>query len=103
MWVGGAVCELVAINLGSWPVLVKRSCLELSPRVPAHRKGGKTAPLLRESSSMPLVEVPVLSTSPNVAKSQQVVAMFDPPTPSVDKARGKRIALLNRGPNLRAA
>jgi hypothetical protein len=37
------------------------------------RTGGKTAPLLRERSSIPLVEVPVLSTSPKVillAKSE---------------------------------
>jgi hypothetical protein len=48
--------------------------LEVSQRFPVHRKVGKTAPLLRESSAIPLVDVPVLSTSPKVTKSQKVLA-----------------------------
>jgi len=36
----------------------------------------KTAPLLRGSFSISLVEVPTLSTSPNMAKSQDVVTSF---------------------------
>jgi hypothetical protein len=58
---------------GSWPVLVKRGCVEVFPRIPVHERVRKTAPLLRESSSLPLVEVPVRSTSPNmilIAKSE---------------------------------
>jgi hypothetical protein len=61
---------------GSWPLLVKRGSLEVSKRFPVHRKGGKTTPLLRESSSIPLVDVPVLSTSPKVAKSPGILARF---------------------------
>jgi hypothetical protein len=58
------------LGLGSWPYLVKRGRLEVSQRFPVYRKAGKTAPLMRESLPFPLVEVPVLSTSPNLAKSQ---------------------------------
>jgi hypothetical protein len=54
---------------GSWPHLVIRGSLEVLPRVPVHRRRGKTASLLRGSLSIYLIEVPVLSASPNVAKS----------------------------------
>jgi hypothetical protein len=50
-------------------VLVKQGRLEVLHRFPVHRKVGKTALLLRGGSSMPLIEVPVLSTSPKLAKS----------------------------------
>jgi hypothetical protein len=68
------------LNIGkmsSWPYLVKRGCLEVLKRFPVHERVRRTALLLRGSLSIFLVEVPVLSTSPNVAKSQQVVARFD--------------------------
>jgi hypothetical protein len=54
---------------GSWPVLVKRGCLEVSHPFPLHERAKKTALLLRGSFSISLVEVPVLSTSPKLAKS----------------------------------
>jgi hypothetical protein len=55
---------------GSWPYLVKRGRLEVSPRVPGHQRVRKTAPSLGESFSIPLVEVPMFSTSPNMPKSR---------------------------------
>lgn len=50
-------------------LLVKRGRLEVSLPVPVQRKVGKSAPFLRESSSIRCVEIPALSTSPKVAKS----------------------------------
>jgi hypothetical protein len=43
--------------------------LEVSPRVPVYRRVEKTAPFPRECSSIPLVEVVMLSTSPKLDKS----------------------------------
>jgi hypothetical protein len=54
---------------GSCALLVKRDPLEVSPHFPVHRRARKTAPSLGESFSIPLVEVPMLSTSPNMPKS----------------------------------
>jgi hypothetical protein len=54
---------------GSWPLLVKRSGLEVSLRVPVQRKGRKTASFLGEGFSIPLIAAPTLSTSPKLAKS----------------------------------
>jgi len=67
--------ERFYLNLGSWPLLVKRRRLEVSQRFSVHRRIGKTALLLKESPSIPLVEVPVVSTSPKVAKSLPSVRM----------------------------
>lgn len=54
---------------GSWSHLVKRGCLEVLQRFPVHERVRKTVLLPRGSLSISLVEVPVLSTSPKVAKS----------------------------------
>ena len=54
---------------GSWPILVNWGGLEGLHRVPLHDRARKTALLLRGSFSIFLGEVPVLPTSPNVAKS----------------------------------
>jgi hypothetical protein len=43
--------------------------LEVLPCVLVHWMGGKTAPSLGESFSIPLVEMPMLSTSPNMILS----------------------------------
>jgi hypothetical protein len=56
-------------NTGSWPYLVKRGGLEVSPRFPVRRGGGKTAPSLGESFSISPVEMLMPSTSPKAAKS----------------------------------
>jgi hypothetical protein len=61
---------------GSWPYLVIQGGLEVSPRFPVRRRVGKTAPSLGESFSISRVEVLILSTSPNVAKSQDVLTPF---------------------------
>ena len=45
-------------------------------------ESGKTALFLRGSLSISLAEVPALSTSPNMAKSQEVLAMFTQPASS---------------------
>jgi hypothetical protein len=66
---------------GSWPVLVIQGRLEVSPRVPVHWMGRKTPASLGESFSIPLVEMPMLSTSPNMPKSLK-------PLKSVDKVGG---------------
>ena len=54
---------------GSCPYLVRRGRLEVSQRFPVYRRVRKAALFLRESPSIPLSEVPVLSTSPKLAKS----------------------------------
>jgi hypothetical protein len=54
---------------GSWPLLVKRGPLEVSPRFPDYRRVRNTAPSLGERFSISLVEVPMLSASPNMPKS----------------------------------
>jgi hypothetical protein len=54
---------------GSWPILVKQGGLKVSPRPPVRKRVEKTALSLGESFSFSLVEVPMLSTSPNLAKS----------------------------------
>jgi hypothetical protein len=61
---------------GSWPDLVNRGGLGVLPYVPVQRWGGKTALFLRGNFSIALGEAPARSTSPNMAKSQDVVAMF---------------------------
>jgi hypothetical protein len=55
---------------GSWPHLVKQGRVEVSPRIPVHWMRRKTPPSLEESLSIPLVEMPMLSTSPNMPKSR---------------------------------
>jgi hypothetical protein len=68
---------------GSWPVLVKRGRLKVSRRFPVHRKVGKTALLLGDESSIPLIEVPTRSTSPKpilLAKSQRAKLLAPPPS-----------------------
>jgi hypothetical protein len=57
--------------------LVKRGDLEVLPRVPDSERIRKTASFLRGSFSIFLIEVPALTTSPNMAKSREVVAMCD--------------------------
>jgi hypothetical protein len=47
----------------------ERGRVEVSPRVPVYRRVEKTAPFLRKCSSIPLVEVLMLSASPTRAKS----------------------------------
>src|SRR5262245_6455441 len=59
-------------GFGSWSVLVKWGGLEILPRFPVHRRGGKPALLVRRGPSIFLVEAPALSTSPNMAKSPNV-------------------------------
>jgi hypothetical protein len=54
---------------GSCPDLVKQGGLKVLPRFLVRRRVGKTAPSLGESCSFSLVEVLILSTSPNLAKS----------------------------------
>ncbi len=49
--------------------LVKQGGLELLRRFPVHERALKTAPFLRGSSSILLIEAPTFSTSPNMAKS----------------------------------
>jgi hypothetical protein len=63
---------------GSWPDLVNRGDVEDSLRVPVRRKGRKTASFLREGFSIPLIAAPARSTSPHLAKSQEVVAKCGP-------------------------
>jgi hypothetical protein len=58
-------------NTGSWPYLVKRGGLEVSPRFPVRRGGGKTAPSLGESFSISPVEMLMPSTLPKAAKSHK--------------------------------
>jgi hypothetical protein len=72
---------------GSWPYLVKRGRLEVSQRFPVYRRVGKAALLLRESPSTHLVEVPVLSTSPKLAKSPLTYTRAKRPLPSVQAIR----------------
>jgi hypothetical protein len=62
---------------GSWPHLVKRGPSKVSPRFPVNGTVRKTAPSLGEGFSISLVKVPMLSTSPNVAKSPCNLAKFD--------------------------
>jgi hypothetical protein len=61
-------------DLGSCPDLVKQGRLKVSPRFPVRRRVGKTALSLGESFSISLVEVPMLSTSPNVAKNRMALS-----------------------------
>src|SRR5262245_24570610 len=58
--------RILHINLGSWPILVKRGNSKVSQRFPVHGKVRRTVPLLRENSFISLVKVHVRSTSPNV-------------------------------------
>src|SRR4030095_5962792 len=60
--------------MGSWPYLVKRGGLEVLPRVPVHERARNTTLFLRSNLSMFLVEVLMLPTSPNVAKSRVYLA-----------------------------
>ncbi len=62
------------VKSGSWPHLVIQGGLEVSPRFPVRRRVGKTAPSLGESFSISRVEVLILSTSPNVAKSRMALS-----------------------------
>jgi hypothetical protein len=73
--------DFLQVKPGSWPHLVKRGGLEVSRPFPLHQRARKTATLLRGSFSTFLIEVPTLSTSPNVAKSLK-------PSKSVDMIRG---------------
>jgi hypothetical protein len=71
-------------KIGSCPDLVKQGRLKVLLRFPVRRRGGKTALFLGGSFSIALVEVPMFSTSPNVAKSLK-------PFKSVDTIRGHTI------------
>jgi hypothetical protein len=57
------------------PHLVKRGGLGVSHHVPVQRRGGKTASLLRGNVSISHLEVFMLPTSPNVAKSPDYLRM----------------------------
>jgi hypothetical protein len=78
---GGILCvacgegdEIMPVQSGSWPDLVIQGGLKVSPRFSVRRRVGKTAPSLGESFSIPRVEVPMLSTSPNLAKSRMALS-----------------------------
>jgi hypothetical protein len=62
----------VADETGLLAIVDETGGVEVLPRVPVHETGRKTTLLLRGSLSMSLGEVPVLSTSPNMAKSHNV-------------------------------
>jgi hypothetical protein len=64
------ILHILQIKPGSWAYLVERWYLEVSHPFPLHQRVEKTAPLLRGSFSIFLIEAPALSTSPNVAKSR---------------------------------
>jgi hypothetical protein len=70
---------------GAGPYVVKRGGLEVFKRVPVHERVRNTVLLLRGSLSMFLVEVPVRSTSPHMAKSLES-------STSVDTIRGYTIS-----------
>jgi hypothetical protein len=84
---------------GSWPDLVKQGGLEVLPHFPVRRRVGKPAPSLGASFCISHIEVPVLSTSPNVPKSHKVVAMFGEVTlailPGTWIKRGDRLVLID--------
>ncbi len=50
--------------------MAKQGGVEVWPRLPVHERAMKTAPFLRGSFFISLVEVPMLSTSPKLAKSR---------------------------------
>jgi hypothetical protein len=76
-WAEPDVCGFFSNIVGSYANgiklgqahLVKRGGLEVLHHFPVPRRRGKTASFLRAVLSIPLVEVPMLSTSPKVAKS----------------------------------
>jgi hypothetical protein len=51
-------------------VMAKQGGVEVLHRLPVHERAMKTAPFLRGSFFISLVEVPTLSTSPKLAKSR---------------------------------
>jgi hypothetical protein len=63
------VLAVAKITSPAGSYLVKWGRLKVSHHFPVYSRGEKTALLLRGSLSISLVKVPVLSTSPKLAKS----------------------------------
>jgi hypothetical protein len=54
--------------------MAKQGGVEVLHRLPVHERAMKTAPFLRGSFFISLVEVPTLSTSPKLAKSRMALS-----------------------------
>jgi hypothetical protein len=76
--------KILQNNTGSWPILVNRGGLAVLHCFPRHGRARKTAPFLGGSFCISLVEAPVRSTSPNLAKSHNT-------SKSVEAIRGHSI------------
>jgi hypothetical protein len=69
MWAQPDVLGLFSISVGSWALLVKRGGLGVWHHFLVQRRGGKAVSFLWRNLSISHLEVLMLPTSPNVAKS----------------------------------